>query len=136
MKKKVGFFKKIKFQKLISILKNLKKKDKVNDVTNQLKMAKSTNNNLKQELEDYKSKATKILQSKDKLIASLKDGVVNLNEDDINIGNDSSRINLKLIEIEELKNERDYLKEELQSKNVAIELLKNEIQVCFPLLYL
>jgi|688.fasta_scaffold2605246_1 F0F1-type ATP synthase epsilon subunit len=99
-------------------------------------MAKSTNNNLKQELEDYKSKATKILQSKDKLIASLKDGVVNLNEDDINIGNDSSRINLKLIEIEELKNERDYLKEELQSKNVAIELLKNEIQVCFPLLYL
>ena len=96
---------------------------------------KSTNNTLKQELEDYKSKATKILQSKDKLIASLKDGVVSLNGDDVSNGNDSSRINLKLIEIEELKNERDYLKEELQGKNVAIEMLKNEIQVCLQFFF-
>ncbi len=105
-------------------------KDRVNDLTNQLKSTKSNSNSLKQELEEYKSKATKILQSKDKLIASLKDGVVNFNGDEASLNsNDSSRINLKLIEIEELKNERDYLKEELQSKNIAIELVKNEIQV-------
>lgn len=105
-------------------------------MSSQLKSYKTNNNNLKQELEDYKSKAAKILQSKEKLIASLKDGVVGINNSNSNNGettvsseSNTSRMSITLIEIEELKNERDFLKEELQSKNVAIEMLKSEMLV-------
>ncbi len=108
------------------------------DLTNQLKSQKQANQNIKQELEDYKQKATKILQSKDKLIASLKDGLNGAsgeNNADAASSAPSSPLasandyRMNLIEIEELRSERDFLKEELFSKNSTIDSLKTELQV-------
>ena len=70
-------------------------------------------------------KATKTLQAKDRLIAQLKENAASVegSSDETN-GNTN---NLKSIEIEELKGEREFLKEELNSKNVALELLRAEM---------
>ncbi len=108
---------------------------RVNDLASQLKAQKQANFNAKQELEDYKQKATKILQSKDKLITSLKDGLSSASGDNNADGASSSPLSssndykVNLIEIEELRGERDFLKEELFAKNSAIDSLKTELQV-------
>ena len=82
---------------------------------------------MKQEFEEYKLKATKTLQAKDRLIATLKDsGSASYPEDG---GASVGGINLKAIEIDELKLERDSLKEELNSKNVTLDLVKAEMMV-------
>lgn len=78
-------------------------------------------NYLKQEFEEYKLKATKTLQSKDRLIATLKENASQNSEDGQNSG-----LSMKSIEIDELKMERDSLKEDLQSKNSALEVLRSE----------
>ncbi len=103
----------------------------------QLKNTKTSNNHLKQELEEYKQKATKTLQAKDRIIASLKENATSLGggSSGENEGNEgdysgSAKLNsLKLIEIEELRNERDYLKDELNSKTTSLELLRAEMMV-------
>jgi hypothetical protein len=85
---------------------------------------------LKQELDDYKLKATKTLQTKDRLISQLKENAVSIQSGDVNATEPGSTMNnIKSIEIEELKSERDYLKDELNTKNVALELLRNEMMV-------
>jgi hypothetical protein len=84
---------------------------------------------LKQELDEYKLKATKTLQTKDRLISQLKENAASLTGNDNTETPGSNVNNLKSIEIEELRSERDYLKDELNSKNVAIELLRNEMMV-------
>ena len=99
-------------------------------MSTQLKSSKTSYNFLKQELDDYKLKATKTLQSKDRLIATLKESAQpSGSSDDPNDNNSSSSstFNLKSIEIDELKAERDALKDELNSKNASIELLRTEI---------
>ncbi len=114
----------------------------MNDLTNQLKIQKQANASIKQELEDYKLKAAKILQSKDKLISSLKEGLSGAaasgdnNADAASSSSSSSTsatplsdYKMNLIEIEELRSERDFLKEELFSKNSQIDSLKTELQV-------
>jgi hypothetical protein len=100
-------------------------KDRNNELAGQLKSSKTTYNFLKQEFEEYKAKATKTLQAKDRLIATLKDSS-NLNSED---GSSPGGLNLKSIEIDELKLERDSLKEELNSKSVSLELIKAEMMV-------
>ena len=92
---------------------------------------------MKQELDDYKLKATKTLQTKDRLISQLKENAVSLQSGDVNALEPGSTINnIKSIEIEELKSERDYLKDELNTKNVALELLRNEMMVKIILIWL
>lgn len=85
---------------------------------------KSSSDHLKQELEDYKLKATKTLQAKDRIIAQLKENTGDASKDD---ENNSEGPSMRLIEIEELKSERDYFKDELDSKISTIELLRSEI---------
>lgn len=103
-------------------------KTKNSEINSQLKnmqsKLKSSSNNLKQELEDYKLKATKTLQAKDRIIAQFKDNKDNSNNDSENGSEGSS---MKLIEFEELKGERDGLKDEVDSKISTIELLRAEI---------
>ncbi|RNA33410.1 Golgin subfamily A member 5 [Brachionus plicatilis] len=78
-------------------------------------------NYLKQEFEEYKLKATKTLQSKDRLIATLKENASHNSEDGQNSG-----LSVKSIEIDELKLERDSLKEDLERKNSSLEVLRSE----------
>ena len=72
------------------------------------------------EFEDYKIKAGRILQSKDKLISDLKEGRVNAN-----ITN--SETDLILAEMEQVKGERDLLREELESCNNKVKQLTNDL---------
>jgi len=60
-----------------------------------------------------------IVQSKDKLIASLKEGAAG-NSDDAGVS---------FAELEELKHEKDMLKEELQHSRMTIETLRADLQV-------
>ena len=94
-----------------------------------MKTSKTANNYLKQELDDYKLKATKTLQTKDKLISQLKENAALLGNDESENATGSVSNSLKSIEIEELRSERDHFKDELNSKNVALELLRNEMMV-------
>lgn len=95
-------------------------------LNNQIKSAqsklKSSSLNLKQELDEYKLKATKTLAAKDRIITQLKEKKTGNSAED-----DSESTPLKFIEIEELKGERDYLKDELDSKVSSIEMLRAEI---------
>jgi hypothetical protein len=74
-------------------------------------------------------KATKTLQTKEKLIATLKESAASTNSDSSERQEGSA--SLRLIEIDELKGERDYLREELNSKNSSLELLRAEMMVIF-----
>jgi hypothetical protein len=96
-----------------------------------MKSSKTTFNFLKQEFEEYKAKATKTLQAKDRLIATLKDSSgLSSGEDGASPGG----LNLKTIEIDELKLERDSLKEELNSRTVTLDSIKAEMMVYTSLL--
>eukprot|EP00057_Strongylocentrotus_purpuratus_P031810 XP_785735.3 PREDICTED: golgin subfamily A member 5 [Strongylocentrotus purpuratus] len=87
------------------------------ELSEQLRLLKNSAEEAKQELTDYKQKATRILQSKDKLISSLKEGVEGIEG--------STAVSY---ELEEIKNERDMLREELQQANIKIEQLKMDLQ--------
>ncbi|XP_038073252.1 golgin subfamily A member 5-like [Patiria miniata] len=92
-------------------------KSNSHQLAQQLKTAKSHLETAKEDLSDYKQKATRILQSKDKLIASLKDGA-----------SPSEGSSTSGIELEELRNERDSLWEELQMANGRMQQLRSELQ--------
>ena len=98
------------------------------DLANQLKAAKKNNNVFKEELEEYKQKAAKILQAKDRLISNLKENAVGASGEQ---GADfsSSSSNLKQLELDEIRSEIEYLKDEINSKNASIDMLKAEINV-------
>ena len=102
----------------------LLKLDKNNEISSQLKNSKTSYNFLKQEFDDYKLKATKPLQSKERLISTLKESAQPLESSDDPSG---ANLSLKSIEIDELKLDRDALKDEVNSKNVTIELLRSEM---------
>ncbi|KAM5242663.1 golgin subfamily A member 5 isoform 1-T2 [Hipposideros larvatus] len=94
-------------------------KKKVDELQQQVKTYKSNLESSKQELIDYKQKATRILQSKEKLINSLKEGSGFE-------GLDSSAANS--MELEELRHEKEMQKEEIQKLMGQVHQLRSELQ--------
>uniref|UniRef100_A0A8D1CT94 Golgin subfamily A member 5 n=2 Tax=Sus scrofa TaxID=9823 RepID=A0A8D1CT94_PIG len=94
-------------------------KKRVDELQQQVKTLKSNVESSKQELIDYKQKATRILQSKEKLINSLKEGSGFE-------GLDSSTANS--MELEELRHEKEMQREEIQKLMGQIHQLRSELQ--------
>ncbi|XP_006746788.1 golgin subfamily A member 5 isoform X1 [Leptonychotes weddellii] len=99
--------------------KYAEEKKRVDELQQQVKVYKSNLESSKQELIDYKQKATRILQSKEKLINSLKEGSGFE-------GLDSSTANS--MELEELRHEKEMQKEEIQKLLGQIHQLRSELQ--------
>eukprot|EP00112_Aurelia_sp_Birch-Aquarium-sp1_P007069 Seg1772.1 transcript_id=Seg1772.1/GoldUCD/mRNA.D3Y31 product="Golgin subfamily A member 5" protein_id=Seg1772.1/GoldUCD/D3Y31 len=91
-------------------------KAKVKDLEHNLRIAKDTADTAQRDLKEYKDKATRILQAKEKLINSLKQGTA---------GTDASPITFT--ELEEVKQDRDILREELQQAKYKLEQLRVEL---------
>lgn len=92
---------------------------RVDDLQQQLKSAKAAAEAAKQELQDYKHKASRILQSKEKLISSLKEGS----------GLDSvDGSGAMALELEDLRHEREMQKEDIQKLQGQVHTLRIEIQ--------
>ncbi|XP_057588728.1 golgin subfamily A member 5 isoform X2 [Hippopotamus amphibius kiboko] len=94
-------------------------KKRVDELQQQIKMLKSNLESSKQELIDYKQKATRILQSKEKLINSLKEGSGFE-------ALDSSTANS--MELEELRHEKEMQREEIQKLMGQMHQLRSELQ--------
>lgn len=99
--------------------RSTEEKRKADDFQQQAKIAKSNMESAKLELADYKQKATRILQSKEKLISSLKEGAGIEGLD-----NHAATV----VEIEELRHERDVQREEVQKVLAQIHQLRTEMQ--------
>ncbi|XP_069772322.1 golgin subfamily A member 5 [Narcine bancroftii] len=97
----------------------IEEKRKADVQQQQLKLAKTSLDSAKQELMDYKQKATRILQSKEKLINSLKEGsgIEGIESHTVSI-----------MEMEELRHERDMQREEIQKLLGQIQTLRTELQ--------
>ncbi|XP_050405354.1 golgin subfamily A member 5 [Patella vulgata] len=93
-------------------------KSKTTEAFNQVKMAKLNLETARQELTDYKEKAARILQSKERLIASLREGP----------GASGASGGVSSIEYDSVKQERDMFREELQQSKMTIETLRVELQ--------
>ncbi|XP_077477768.1 golgin subfamily A member 5 [Stigmatopora argus] len=85
----------------------------------QLRSAKSAAESAKQELLEYKHKASRILQSKEKLISSLKEG----SSLDTLDGSGSAAL-----ELEELRHEKELHREEIQKLQGQLHSLRTELQ--------
>lgn len=94
-------------------------KKKVDELQQQVKMSKSNLESCKQELIDYKQKAARILQSKEKLINSLKEGS-GFEGLDSNTANN--------MELEDLRHEKEMQREEIQKLMGQIHQLRSELQ--------
>ncbi|TNN64171.1 Golgin subfamily A member 5 [Liparis tanakae] len=92
---------------------------RVDDIQLQLKSAKTGAENDKQELQDYKHKASRILQSKEKLISSLKEGS-GLDPLD---GSGAAAL-----ELEDLRHEKEMQREDIQKLQGQAQTLRIEIQ--------
>ncbi|XP_075359583.1 golgin subfamily A member 5 isoform X2 [Mycteria americana] len=99
--------------------KYLDERRRADELQQQVKVTKNHLESAKQELTDYKQKATRILQSKEKLINSLKEG------SGIE-GLDSNTAST--MELEELRHERDTQKEEIQKLMGQIQQMRTELQ--------
>ncbi|NXJ94415.1 GOGA5 protein, partial [Corythaixoides concolor] len=97
----------------------LDEKRRADELQQQVKLTKNHLESTKQELADYKQKATRILQSKEKLINSLKEG------SGIE-GLDSNTAST--MELEELRHERDTQREEIQKLMGQIQQMRTELQ--------
>lgn len=107
-------------------LKTLQKKvndEKVraNEQVSALKLAKANLEASRQELKDYKEKAGRILQAKDKVISTLREG---------RHGDEGVPGGVTSAELDEVCQERDALREELNQTRFRVEQLKAELQVC------
>lgn len=92
---------------------------RVDDIQQQLKIAKAAAETAKQELQDYKHKASRILQSKEKLISSLKEGS----------GLDTlDGSGAMALELEDLRHEKELQREEIQKLQGQVHTLRTEIQ--------
>uniref|UniRef100_H3DPW1 Golgin subfamily A member 5 n=1 Tax=Tetraodon nigroviridis TaxID=99883 RepID=H3DPW1_TETNG len=92
---------------------------RADDLQMQMKSAKAAAESAKQELQDYKNKASRILQSKEKLISSLKEGS----------GLDSvDGSGAMAIELEDLRHEKELQREEIQKLLGQLHTLQLEIQ--------
>lgn len=92
-------------------------KFRVDDFQHQLKSAKSAAEAAKQELQEYKQKASRILQSKEKLISSLKEG-----------SGLETLDGAMALELEELRHEKELQREEIQKLQGQVHTLRTEIQ--------
>ncbi|XP_069064313.1 golgin subfamily A member 5 [Pleurodeles waltl] len=99
--------------------KHAEEKRRVEELNQQVKMLKANVEASKLEMMDYKQKATRILQSKEKLINSLKEGS---GIEGLDIHTASA------MELEELKHERDTQREEIQKLMGQIQQLRAELQ--------
>ncbi|CAM9592136.1 unnamed protein product [Lampetra planeri] len=95
-------------------------KRRSDEIQQQLKAARATAESVKQELADYKQKATRILQSKEKLISSLKEGV--------GMEGVEGAMAASCVELEELRHERDLQREETQRLQGLVQQLRVELQ--------
>ncbi|XP_043998182.1 golgin subfamily A member 5 [Gambusia affinis] len=97
----------------------VEEKVRVDDLQQQVKSAKAAAESAKQELQDYKHKASRILQSKEKLISSLKEG------SGLDVGDGGGAVAL---EMEELRHEKELQREEIQKLQGQVGTLRAEIQ--------
>ncbi|XP_014824315.1 PREDICTED: golgin subfamily A member 5 [Poecilia mexicana] len=97
----------------------VEEKVRVDDLQQQVKSAKAAAESAKQELQDYKHKASRILQSKEKLISSLKEG------SGLDVGDGGGTLAL---EMEELRHEKELQREEIQKLQGQVGTLRAEIQ--------
>ncbi|KAM8916074.1 golgin subfamily A member 5 isoform 2-T2 [Spinachia spinachia] len=92
---------------------------RVDDIQLELKSAKAAAETAKQELQDYKHKASRILQSKEKLISSLKEG------SGLDTLDGSGAFAL---ELEDLRHEKELHREDVQKLQGQVHTLRIEIQ--------
>lgn len=93
-------------------------KQRAEELQQQIKSARSAAEYTKQELQDYKNKASRILQSKEKLISSLKEGSGLEVLEGAGAG----------VELEDLRHEKELQREEIQKLQAQIQSLRTEIQ--------
>ncbi|XP_071385207.1 golgin subfamily A member 5 [Centroberyx affinis] len=94
-------------------------KHRAEDLQQQTKSARAAAETVKQELQDYKHKASRILQSKEKLISSLKEGS---GLEALDGGGATA------LELEELRHEKELQKDEIQKLQGQVHTLRTEIQ--------
>ncbi|XP_064809189.1 golgin subfamily A member 5 [Oncorhynchus masou masou] len=94
-------------------------KHRVEDLQQQMRSARNAAETAKQELQDYKHKASRILQSKEKLISSLKEGS---GLDGLEGGGAG------VLELEELRHEKELQRDEIQKLQGQMQTLRAEIQ--------
>jgi len=102
-------------------------KTRAQDLAQQCRTYKTSVDSLQHDLEDYKSKSTRILQSKEKLIESLKKP-----KEDQGVEEDS-KSHARDVEMEELRNENEHLEDEnkhlkTQIQNLRFDLVQAESQ--------
>ncbi|XP_051507557.1 golgin subfamily A member 5 isoform X2 [Myxocyprinus asiaticus] len=93
-------------------------KQRADELQQQVKSARSAAEYAKQELQDYRNKASRILQSKEKLISSLKEGSGLEVLEGAGAG----------VELEELRHEKELQREEIQKLQAQIQILRTDIQ--------
>uniref|UniRef100_A0AAY5EVI8 Golgin subfamily A member 5 n=1 Tax=Electrophorus electricus TaxID=8005 RepID=A0AAY5EVI8_ELEEL len=94
-------------------------RQRVEELQQQAKSARTAADYARQELQDYKNKASRILQSKEKLISSLKEGsALELLDGGVAAG----------VELEELRHEKELQREEIQKQQSQIQSLRSELQ--------
>ncbi|KAJ8341073.1 hypothetical protein SKAU_G00333640 [Synaphobranchus kaupii] len=89
------------------------------ELQQQAKSARVAAETAKQELQDYKHKASRILQSKEKLISSLKEGS---GLEALEVGGSGA------LELEELRHEKELQRDEIQKLQGQVQTLRAEIQ--------
>ncbi|KAG9336762.1 hypothetical protein JZ751_003110 [Albula glossodonta] len=89
------------------------------ELQQQAKSARTAAETAKQELQDYKHKASRILQSKEKLISSLKEGS---GLEALEVGGAGA------LELEELRHEKELQRDEIQKLQAQVQTLRAEIQ--------
>ncbi|XP_026795095.3 golgin subfamily A member 5 isoform X2 [Pangasianodon hypophthalmus] len=94
-------------------------RQRAEELQQQAKTARAAADYAKQELQEYKNKASRILQSKEKLISSLKEGSA---LEALDAGGTAE------VELEELRHEKELQKEEIQKLQAQIQSLRSEIQ--------
>ncbi|XP_072479666.1 golgin subfamily A member 5 isoform X2 [Notamacropus eugenii] len=99
--------------------KHMDEKRRADELQQQVKVSKTNVESLKQELSDYKQKASRILQSKEKLISSLKEGSGFE-------GLDSHTAST--MELEDLRHEKEMQREEMQKLMGQLQQLRTELQ--------
>ncbi|KAG7256910.1 hypothetical protein CRUP_036156 [Coryphaenoides rupestris] len=92
---------------------------RADDLQQQSRSARSAAEAAKQELQDYKHKASRILQSKEKLISSLKEGS---GLDGLDSGRGAA------MELEELRHDKELHREEVQRLQGQVLSLRSEVQ--------
>ncbi|XP_027022766.2 golgin subfamily A member 5 [Tachysurus fulvidraco] len=94
-------------------------RQRAEELQQQARSSRAAADYAKQELQDYKNKASRILQSKEKLINSLKEGSA---LEALDTGGTAE------VELEELRHEKELQKEEIQKLQAQIQSLRSEIQ--------